>query len=168
MRMAGARVGNTYVRPFDRRGERGVTLMDIAATLTVFALVMLAALPVMPRLLAMYHLRGATQQVFSELQKARLSAVMENNRYRVVVAEGSSQFTVHDDENNDGIANDGSAALTTRTLEGDNPGVTLGANGIVSFAPNGASLGPREIVLTNAVGESSTVVVSGGGRVSIQ
>jgi len=145
-----------------------VTLIDIAATLCVFALLLLSAVPIMPRLLAMYHLRGATQQVFSELQKARLSAVMENNRYRVAVTEGSSELTIHDDENNDGIENDGSAALSIRSLIDDNPGVTLGADGVVSFAPNGTSLGPRHIVLTNGVGESSTVVVSAGGRVFVQ
>jgi len=149
-------------------GERGATLLDIAATLCVFALLLLCSIPVMPRLLAMYHLRGATQQVFSEVQKARLSAVMENNRYRIAVTEGSSEFTVHDDENNDGIENDGSNALSVRSLVDDNPGVTLGADGIISFAPNGAALGPRHIVLTNGVGESSTVVVSAGGRVFIQ
>lgn len=145
-----------------------MTLVDIAATLSVFALLLLTAIPIMPRLLAMYHLRGATQQVFSELQKARLAAVMENNRYRVAVTEGSSEYTVHDDENNDGIENDGTAALTTRSLDRDNPGVTLGADGIVSFAPNGTALGPRHIVLSNGAGDSSTVVVNGGGRVFIQ
>lgn len=151
-----------------RRGESGVTLLDISITLSVFALLLLAAVPMLPRILAMYRLRGATQEVFSELQKARLAAVMENNRYRLEVSDGSSQYTIHDDNNNDGLENDGSAALTTYSLDRDNPGVTLESDGVVSFSPNGTASSPRHIHLTNASGDTATVVVSGGGRVSIQ
>jgi Tfp pilus assembly protein FimT len=158
------------VRILGRRGidDRGVTLLEIAATLGVFALILAASIPVLPRLLGMYHLRGATQQVFSELQKARLAAVMENNRYRVEVADGSSAYTVHDDNNNDGLENDGTSTLTHRDLDLDNPGVTMASDGVISFVPNGTAMAPRHIELTNSTGQTSTVFVSGGGRVYIR
>jgi Tfp pilus assembly protein FimT len=156
------------LNPVYGRGESGVTLLDIAITLSIFALLLVAAVPILPRILAMYRLRGATQEMFSELQKTRLAAVMENNRYRLEVSDGSSQYTIHDDSNNDGLENDGTSSLTTRSLDEDNPGVTLEADGVVSFSPNGTASSPRHIHLTNASGDTSTVVVSGGGRVFIQ
>jgi Tfp pilus assembly protein FimT len=145
-----------------------VTLAEIAATLALFTALTLSAVPVLPRLLAAYQLRGATQYVYSELQQARVAAVTENNRYRFSVEDGSPRFVIHDDENSDDAENDGGGTLTTRSLEADSPGVTLNADGTVSFAPNGAARVPRRIYLTNGAGDMSVVTVSAGGRIRIE
>src|SRR5512143_2135356 len=55
------------------RGSRGITLADLSVTLTAFAILLLAFVPILSRLLDMYHLRGAAQQIFAELQHARLT-----------------------------------------------------------------------------------------------
>jgi Tfp pilus assembly protein FimT len=145
-----------------------VTLAEIAAAMALFAALMLSAVPVLPRLLAAYQLRGATQYVYSELQRARVAAVTENNRYRFTVADGTSQFFVHDDENGDDVENDGDGTVASLSLDVDSPGVKLSADGAVSFAPNGAARAPRRIYLTGTTGNTSIVTVSAGGRIKIE
>jgi Tfp pilus assembly protein FimT len=150
------------------RRDRGITLGDLSVTLSAFALVLLALAPVLSRLLDLYHLRGAAQQMFAELQRARLAAVMENNRFQVSVIEGSADYVLHDDGNNDGVDNDGSDALVTRTLAVDSPGVTLTADSTITFAPNGAALSTGRITVSNRAGATKVIAVSAGGRIRLQ
>ena len=53
-------------------GEEGLTLAELVTTLGLSAIVLLAMAPVMSRLLDVYQLRGAAQQIYGELQRARL------------------------------------------------------------------------------------------------
>jgi Tfp pilus assembly protein FimT len=145
-----------------------VTLAEITTGLALFTALTLSAVPVMPRLLAAYQLRGATQYVFTELQRARVAAVTENNRYRFRVEGGSPRFAIHDDENGDDVENDGRDTVTQHSLELDSPGVNLSADGAVSFAPNGVARAARRIYLTSAVAGTSVVTVSAGGRIRIE
>jgi Tfp pilus assembly protein FimT len=151
-----------------RGGEHGVTLAEITATLALFASLGLIAAPYLPRLLASYRLHGATQKMYAELQQARLAAVMENSYYRVAVLDGTSRYDVHADENGDDVENDGYETLSSRSLEGDSPGVTLSADGAVAFAPNGTARAPRRIHLTNGAGDTSVVAVGAGGRIRVE
>jgi Tfp pilus assembly protein FimT len=145
-----------------------VTLADLSITLTVFAIMLLALVPVLSRLLDMYHLRGAAQQVFAELQRARLAAVMENNRYRFDVIDGSPEYVIHDDGNNDDIDNDGQDAIVTRTLAVDSPGVSLKTDGIITFAPNGAALSGGRITVSSRTAGTKVIAVGAGGRIRLQ
>lgn len=148
--------------------ESGVTLADLSVTLTVFAIMLLAFVPVFSRLLDSYHLRGAAQQVFSELQRARLAAVMENNRFRFKAVNGSSQYLIHDDGNNDDVVNDGDNAVITRTLAVDSPGIKLATEDIITFAPNGAALSGGRITISNRAGDTKVIAVGAGGRIRLQ
>jgi hypothetical protein len=93
---------------------------------------------------------------------------MENNRYRFSVVAGSPQFLVHDDENGDDVENDGDGTVTSHSLELDSPGVTLSADGEVSFAPNGGARAARRIYLSSEMGGTSVVSVAAGGRIRIE
>ena len=148
--------------------DRGVTLADLSVTLSAFAILLLAFVPVLSRLLDTYHLRGAAQQVFAELQRARLAAVMENNRYRFNVVDGSPEYVIHDDSNNDDVDNDGADAVVTRTLAVDSPGVSLTTDGVITFAPNGAAVSGGRITVTSRSAGSKTIAVGAGGRIRLQ
>jgi Tfp pilus assembly protein FimT len=148
--------------------ERGITMADLSVTLTAFAILLLAFVPVLSRLLDMYHLRGAAQQVFAELQRARLAAVMENNRYRFQVVDGSPEYVVHDDSNNDDVNNDGADAFVTRTLAIDSPGVQLATDNVITFAPNGAAITTGRITISSRSGDSKVIAVGAGGRIRLQ
>lgn len=148
--------------------ERGITMADLSVTLTAFAILLLAFVPVLSRLLDMYHLRGAAQQVFAELQRARLAAVMENNRYRFQVVDGSPEYVIHDDSNNDDVSNDGADAVVTRTLAVDSPGVHLATDNVITFAPNGGAITTGRITISSRSGDSKVIAVGAGGRIRLQ
>jgi Tfp pilus assembly protein FimT len=166
--MSESNVDRRAARRIRLRADRGVTLADLSVTLSASAVLLLAFVPVLSRVLDMYQLRGAAQQVFAELQRARLAAVMENNRYRFKVIEGSPEYVIHDDGNNDDVDNDGDAAVVTRTLAVDSPGVTLTTDGTITFAPNGAALSGGRITVTSRSAGSKTIAVGAGGRIRLQ
>jgi Tfp pilus assembly protein FimT len=147
-------------------GERGMTFTEIAASLVVFGGVLMMMTPIFAELLGMYHLRGATQEIFAELQRARLAAVMENHRYRVSVEPGTGYYEVHDDRNNDDAEDSGE--VTIRSVSLQNPGVTLEGDTVVTFLPNGTALTYGAITLVNRSGGTKRVVVSSGGRIRAQ
>jgi len=148
-------------------GEEGLTLAELATTLSLSAILLLAMVPVLSRLIEMYQLRGAAQQIFGELQRARLAAVTENNRFQVRVDEGSDRYRIHDDDNDDDAENDGDGSTITRGIP-DSPGVTFHSGDVITFAPNGTALTYGKIVLENESGETRVARVAAGGRVRIQ
>jgi Tfp pilus assembly protein FimT len=149
------------------RPDLGFTLADLSVTLSVFAVLLLALVPVLSRLLDAYHLRGATQQVFAELQRARMSAVTQNNRVQLSVVSGSPVYVVHDDKNSDDIANDGTGSVVEHSLDMDSPGVVLASDDVITFAPNGAALNTGRITLANRFG-SKTITVGAGGHIRLE
>lgn len=148
-------------------GDEGLTLAELATTLGLCGILLLAMVPVLSRLIEMYQLRGAAQQLFGELQRARLAAVTENNRFRVRVEAGSDRYSIHDDDNDDDVENDGDGSAIVRGMP-DSPGVTFDSGDVITFAPNGAALTYGKIVLGNPAGETKVVTVAAGGRVRIQ
>ena len=79
------------------KSQSGITVAEIVIGLVVASAMLLAASPVMSELVASYQLRGATHEIYSELQRARLAAVMKNNPYRFWVIPGSGTYKIHDD-----------------------------------------------------------------------
>jgi Tfp pilus assembly protein FimT len=148
-------------------GEEGLTLAELVTALGLSAVLLLAAVPSMSRMMDAYQLRGAAQQMFGELQRARLAAVAENNRYRVDVDPGSNVYRVHDDDNDDDADDDGEAAVVSRTVS-DGPGVKFDSADVITFAPNGTALRHGSITLVNASGDTRVVMVAAGGRVRIE
>lgn len=165
--MMGSKEHGEMSRRSRMRQDRGVTLADLSVTLSAVAIMLLAFVPVLSRLLDMYHLRGAAQQMFAELQHARLAAVMENNRFQVRVVDGSPEYVIHDDSNNDDVDNDGSTAVVTHSLAVDSPGVSLSADGVITFAPNGAALSGGRITVRSRSGATKTIAVGAGGRIRL-
>ena len=93
---------------------------------------------------------------------------MENNRYRFEVVDGSPQYVIHDDSNNDDVDNDGEDAFVTRTLAVDSPGVRLATENVITFAPNGAAISPGRITISSRSGDSKVIAVGAGGRIRLQ
>ena len=135
------------------------------ATLAVLAILLAVTAPLFSQIRQVYDLRGAAREIFSELQKARMAAVMENNRYRFVLID-SSQYKIHDDNDNDNVE-DAGETVTTKNVQTDSPGVTFTATNTVTFVPNGTASSYGTITLTNTSG-SKSVVVSSAGRIRIQ
>jgi Tfp pilus assembly protein FimT len=143
-----------------------MTFTEVAASLVVCSGVLMMMTPIFSELLGTYHLRGATQELFAELQRARLAAVMENHRYRVSVEPGTGYYEVHDDQNNNDAEDSGE--VTIRSVEIQNPGVILEGDTVVTFLPNGTALTYGAITLVSRSGGTKRVVVSSGGRIRAQ
>jgi len=143
-----------------------MTFTEVAASLVVCSGVLMLMTPIFSELLGIYHLRGATQELFAELQRARLAAVMENHRYRVSVEPGTGYYEVHDDKNNNDAEDSGE--VTMRSVAIQNPGVILEGDTVVTFLPNGTALTYGAITLVSRGGGTKRVVVSSGGRIRAQ
>lgn len=145
----------------------GMTLAEVATSLVLLAGILSIMGPVFSQLLGIYHLRGATQEIFAELQRTRLAAVMENHRYRLSVIEGTGTYEIHDDKNNNGTEEGGE--VTTRGVDIENPGAVLSGDEIgVTFLPNGTALTYGHITISHGNGHTKSVVVSSGGRIRTQ
>ena len=149
-----------------RAGCAGYTLAEVASTLVVLTGLALILSPIFSEMLGAYHLRGAAQELFGELQRVRLAAVMENHRYRLSVVGGTGLYEIHDDKNNDN--SDDSGEVTTRSVAFENPGVMLLGNDVVTFLPNGTALTSGTITLQNGSGRLKTLAVNSGGRIRVQ
>jgi len=148
------------------RGQRGLTFTEVAASLLTLSILMVASGPIFSQVFSVYHLRSATQEIFAELQRVRLAAVMANTRQRLYVVEGSAVYKIHDDSNQNSAEDPGE--VTTRTIEIDSPGTVLTGNDPVTFLPNGTALTYGAITVTSRDGRSKTVTVGSGGRIRIQ
>jgi Tfp pilus assembly protein FimT len=149
-----------------RFGNAGITFAEVAVTLSLTSILLAAAWPVLSELMNSYNLRGATHEIFAEMQRARLAAVMQNNPYRFYVVSGSGLYKIHDDVDADYEEDDGE--VTTRNVQGQNRGVLLSSPDVVTFLPNGTVLANGTIVVAGGSGAEKSVEVRAGGSIRIQ
>jgi Tfp pilus assembly protein FimT len=147
-------------------GERGRSLIEISAMLALLGVLAATTAPALSSLLQKYALRGAAQEIFAQLQRARMSAVMENHRFNVTVVD-STHYKVHDDTNSNGAVDTGET-VTTLDITKNGPSVTLSPTGTtISFAPDATAPSYGNITVQGA-GITHAVQVSRGGRMKIQ
>jgi Tfp pilus assembly protein FimT len=149
-----------------KQTNAGFTIMEVAAVSFIGIVLGLLALPNLARMREVYRLRGVSQEVYSALQQARMSAIKENHNYRFYLV--GTTYYLHNDVNNNG-AQDAGESVTQRNVQGDAKGVTLAgvaANAPIVFAPNGTATSTGTVTVQNTLG-SNTVNVSPAGRVRI-
>ena len=154
-----------------KRGNGGFTLIEMMVALVIGSLMTMMALPNFVQMREIYRLRGATQEVYVSLQRARMAAIKENNGYRVYLAGGTT-IILHDDLNSDGVE-DAGEPIIQRNVAADALGVTMtgmSAASAVTFRQNGTALisgGITTITVTNTSGYSKQLIVSPAGRITI-
>lgn len=75
-----APVAATILRARSNRGQRGVTLIELLVTLSVLAILLVAATPAMEGLINSNRLRAAANETIAILQSARFEAIRANRR----------------------------------------------------------------------------------------
>jgi len=137
-------------------------LATVAVLGTFVGTTMLTSSQVRP----LYIVRGAARQVAGDLQKTRMSAVTENNRYLVQFSSNHTD-TILDDNNNDGLAETGEAVKTV-DINLDWSGVTMSSTGTITFLPNGTVVAPVTLTFQKAGTASKTITISQAGSIRVQ
>ena len=145
--------------------ERGASLFELLASVFVMAILLRTMGPQLPALTSTFSLRGATRQVAGDLQKARMAAMAENNRYVFTIVD-THTYSVHDDNNNNGVVDVGET-VTTVDVRSTSPGITLSMSGTLTFVPDGTATQAATITVTGSA-HSKSVMVGQAGRIRIQ
>jgi len=135
-----------------RRG--GFTVLRLLVAMAIIATLVGAAFPNIAGVTRIYSVRSAARQVYSELQNARMSAVMANQSYTFTINGGGMTYTVSPSPG------------TATALEAS--GVTMSAPSAITFASDGTASATATVTVTNSVGDTMQVAVGSAGRVRIQ
>src|SRR5881628_3420540 len=154
------RGGSTLAR------QRGTTVAELIATVAVLATFAGTTMLTSSQVRPLYIIRGAARQVSADLQKTRLSAVTENNRYLVQFTDNHTD-TILDDNNNDGLTETGEA-VRTANIQLDWPGVTMSSTGAITFLPDGTASAPVTITLQKHGATDKTITISQAGSIQVQ
>lgn len=120
------------------RQATGLTLMEVLVTTGVMAILALAARPIFSEIAFTYDLHGTTQQVYGELQKARMTAAASNRRCKLSISP-SSQVMLDCYDQTDSTW---TAVSETTLPSATQPGLYVWASGDIAFAPNGTAAQP--------------------------
>lgn len=140
--------------------SRGFTLVEMMIVFGLIGILLIVAVPNISLFLSGYKLRGATREVATDLQYARLLAVKENRSYRVAFLENSYQVV---------RVSDGTV-VKSRNLAADYPDVSL-TRGNITFSSRG-TLDPSTsnadtISVSNPRG-TKMVTIASTGRVKVE
>jgi Tfp pilus assembly protein FimT len=135
-----------------RRG--GFTVLRLLVAMAIIATLVGAAFPNIAGVTRIYGVRSAARQVYSELQNARMAAVMANQSYTFNINGGGTTYTVS--------PSPGTATALEAT------GITMSAPNAITFASDGTASATATVTVTNSVGDAMQVAVGSAGRVRIQ
>ena len=141
-------------------------MVELLATVAVLGTFVGTTMLTSSQVRPLYIIRGAARQVSADLQKTRLSAVTENNRYLVQFTNNHTD-TILDDNNNDGLAETGET-VKTADIDLDWAGVTMTSTGAITFLPNGTVVAPVTLTLQKAGTSAKTITISQAGSIRVQ
>ncbi|TMB51501.1 MAG: hypothetical protein E6J60_10990 [Deltaproteobacteria bacterium] len=149
------------------RAQRGgTTVVELLATVAVLGTFVGTTMLTSSQVRPLYIVRGAARQVAADLQKTRMSAVTENNRYLVQFTSNHTD-TILDDNNNDGTAETGEGVRTV-DIDLDWSGVSMSSTGTITFLPNGTVVAPVTLTLQKAGTAAKTITISQAGSIRVQ
>ena len=151
-------------------GNGGFTLMEVLVVVGLFGILVTTALPPIMKMRAQYHNRGAAWQVFHDLQHTRSAAITDNNQYRFIKLVNVNAYQIHDDDNNNGVQDDGAGSVIQRDVSASHSGTTIAVDqNVLTFLPNGRlqGLNAPTFTVTSSGGTIKHVNVDLGGRIHL-
>lgn len=152
--------------------DKGVSMLELMATLAVMGLMMAAAWPHVEGYRATLDGRQSLDVVTGVLDKARQRAITLHHRVEVRLGDPDErQYRIHEDRDNDGVIDDNETVLGPFTLPG---AMTFGdidllGDGRLIFVPSGRLRTGEggQIQLLDGRGHPRTLEVFGSGLTSI-
>lgn len=139
-----------------RRGEKGVTLIEIAVVMAIVAIMGVFMAPAIGEWIGNYRIRQAARDIASTLQEAKMQTIAERTTlYRVDFSATNDTYQ---------LLPGGSLTHVPRGVD-----IETGSAASVSFSPDGTSpSGTSTITVKNEDGKQYDVTVNSVGRISIQ
>jgi type IV fimbrial biogenesis protein FimT len=145
--------------------SRGFTLTESLIVLGILGVVLMLTGTWLTSQLPRGRLNGASRQIVSDLLAAKMKAVVEQNRQRVIFQD-DHRYVLLDDDNNNGKPDPGEK-LESRNIQESYRDVTLTASNNPSFLPRGTASSLATITLSNSAGKR-IITVSITGRVKVK
>jgi type II secretory pathway pseudopilin PulG len=142
--------------PHSLRRQSGFTLIRLLVGISVMGVMLAAASPNIATVSRTYAVRSGARQVYTDLQNARMLAVMGNQSCTFTVTD-SGTYTIQPS----------GGSLVTTPLSASSQGVTLSAPNAITFASNGTATSTATVTLAST-GGGMQVAVSPAGRVRVQ
>jgi prepilin-type N-terminal cleavage/methylation domain-containing protein len=99
--------------PSHRRSDaHGFTLTEVLIVIIVGGILSAIAIPAFMTWAPKYRANGAARELFSELMAAKAKAISEGNNYIVSFDTGNNAYTIHDDDDGDGVQDMGESVRT--------------------------------------------------------
>ncbi|MDR4494106.1 MAG: GspH/FimT family pseudopilin [Nitrospirales bacterium] len=143
----------------------GFTLVEIMIVLGIVAIGVLMTQAWLSTQLPKWRLNGAVRQLVSDLQAAKMKAVVDRNRQRIIFQD-AHRYVLVDDDNNNGSPDPGEI-VEYRDIQSAYQDVTVTATNNPSFLPRGTASNLASITVTNPAG-TRIITVSITGRVKVK
>ena len=154
------------------RYSKGVTFFELMVVIGILAVIAVVAVPSIMSWRSNVKLRGAVDNLKSELQAAKASAAREgswvvieffSDRYQVFVDNGIGAGGVK----NDGLLNGDEKIIRQRKLPS---GVNIESSAFTKthFNPRGTTGAAGTVTLANAIGDQKKLIISPMGRIRIE
>ena len=146
--------------------RKGFSLIELLIVVAIMGIMAGIATPYYKTYMAQRRLNGAARQVMSDLMLARQRAVSQNNEFKVFFDVNNYQYTILDDDDNDGTADTGEAT-EVRDIHQEYYDVTFSASANPIFNPRGTASVTKATLTSSGTGTSKYVKVAITGRVKI-
>jgi len=148
-----------------RRGEGGVTLIELAVVMAIVGIMALFMAPAIGEWLDNYRIRQTAREISSTLQLAKMRAISSRLQYRVVFNVANETYQLWRNDPDSGWVTEGNANTVPRSVDIDNTDFT---SDTVLFSPNGTSSANGTITIDNEKGKQYQVNINTVGRINIQ
>ncbi len=157
----------------------GFTLLELMIILCLMGIIAAIAMPNFMSWKHNYRLKAAAQDVYSNFQLAKITAVRRNTLCTIAFNKDAGSYTVFVDADQNLAVTDGDEILVTMNLQKEYEGsVTMESEtfpgSVVGFRPNGLTkgggggFGAGSVFLANTINGSIKVVLSSVGGVRME
>jgi Tfp pilus assembly protein FimT len=121
--------------------------------LVIFGILIAASVPAFRKYMATQQVEGTIHRLAANLRLARQSAAAEGNNYKVTLNPTAKRYSMLDDNNNNGVADNGELVLGPINIPAEltvtnGPALPFSGDTVV-FYPNGSTSSTGTVTISN-------------------